>query len=363
MARILIVEDEPRIASFVAKGLRAEGHTTDRRRRRRLRASTWRCRGEFDLMVLDIGLPGMDGFERARRLRSQGSALPVIVLTARDSVTDTVEALEGGADDYMPKPFRFAELLARVRLRLRQAGAAARRRRTTSSGRRGAPGPADPPGHRRRQARSSCPPASSSWRRSSCSTPARCCPASSCSPTSGATTSTRAPTSSTSTSATCAGSRRRRDQHRARHGLPASTGARARHLEASQPARGWRSSTAPSASATSAARPVRRVGARGRRTTSLPTAAGTRSGSAYGRQAELRVTPASASARPGRRRRTAVAGDRVEQRRAEPPDVAGAARAPRCSAGRTARAPCRRRSRSGRSAPRRRSTVRATTGR
>ena len=73
-------------------------------------------------MVLDIGLPGLDGFEVLDQLRSQGSRLPVIVLTARDSVTDTVSALEGGADDYMPKPFRFAELLARIRLRLRQSG-------------------------------------------------------------------------------------------------------------------------------------------------------------------------------------------------------------------------------------------------
>lgn len=121
MARILIVEDEERIASFVAKGLRAEGHTA-------VVAADGptgldhALGGDIDLIVLDIGLPGLDGFEVLDQLRSQGSQVPVIVLTARDSVTDTVSALEGGADDYMPKPFRFAELNARIKLRLRPGG-------------------------------------------------------------------------------------------------------------------------------------------------------------------------------------------------------------------------------------------------
>ncbi|RBY88966.1 DNA-binding response regulator [Blastococcus sp. TBT05-19] len=122
MSRVLIAEDEPRIAAFVEKGLRANGFTTtvvddglaalDRARS-----------GAFDLVVLDIGLPVLDGFAVLRALRAERVPVPVIVLTARDSVQDTVAGLEGGADDYMAKPFRFEELLARVRLRLSGARA------------------------------------------------------------------------------------------------------------------------------------------------------------------------------------------------------------------------------------------------
>jgi two-component system, OmpR family, copper resistance phosphate regulon response regulator CusR len=122
MARILIAEDEPRIASFVEKGLSANGFAVtvvaDGPS-----AYDYAMTGDFDLMILDIGLPGMDGFTVLRKLRAKSSAIPVIVLTARDSVQDTVAGLEGGADDYMPKPFRFEELLARVRLRLTSARA------------------------------------------------------------------------------------------------------------------------------------------------------------------------------------------------------------------------------------------------
>ncbi|GAA2601960.1 MULTISPECIES: response regulator transcription factor [Streptomyces] len=123
MNRILIVEDEERIASFVEKGLRANGFTTTAVADGDL-AHEYALTGRFDLVVLDIGLPGRDGFTVLRELRESRVTTPVIVLTARDSVRDTVAGLEGGADDWMTKPFRFEELLARVRLRLRTAARA-----------------------------------------------------------------------------------------------------------------------------------------------------------------------------------------------------------------------------------------------
>lgn len=121
MRRILIVEDETRIAAFLEKGLRGQGYTptvvADG-----ISGLDYALTGDFDLMVLDVGLPGMDGLTVLNRLRERGSTLPVVVLTARDSVETTMGALDGGADDYMSKPFRFDELAARIRLRLRARG-------------------------------------------------------------------------------------------------------------------------------------------------------------------------------------------------------------------------------------------------
>ena len=118
MSRILIAEDEPRLSSFLEKGLRAAGYSTtvcdDG-----TRCATLARDAEFDLLILDIGLPGQDGFSVLRAIRARGERLPVLILTARDEVIDTVTGLDSGADDYVTKPFVFEELLARVRARLR----------------------------------------------------------------------------------------------------------------------------------------------------------------------------------------------------------------------------------------------------
>jgi DNA-binding response OmpR family regulator len=118
VTHILIAEDEDRIAAFVEKGLRANGFITTVVGDGDSAAQLGRT-GGFDLVILDLGLPGQDGFTVLRSLREARVQTPVIILTARDTVGDTVAGLEGGADDYMTKPFRFEELLARVRLRLR----------------------------------------------------------------------------------------------------------------------------------------------------------------------------------------------------------------------------------------------------
>ncbi|MDQ1610020.1 MAG: hypothetical protein QOE16_2752 [Microbacteriaceae bacterium] len=116
--RILVAEDEQRISAFVEKGLRAAGFTVSIVADGVAALDEARS-GQYDLMVLDVGLPALDGFSLLEVLRREGNSIAVIVLTARDAARDVVRGLEIGANDYMVKPFRFDELLARIRLRLK----------------------------------------------------------------------------------------------------------------------------------------------------------------------------------------------------------------------------------------------------
>ena len=118
MTHVLIVEDEYRIVSFLEKGLHANGFTTSTARHSD-DARAIALDGRIDLMVLDLGIPGQDGLSLLEELRGQGFQSPVIILTARDDIQDKVNGFEVGADDYMTKPFRFEELLVRIRARLR----------------------------------------------------------------------------------------------------------------------------------------------------------------------------------------------------------------------------------------------------
>ncbi len=120
-SRILIVEDEPRLVSFLEKGLRANGFATAVA----ADGATALAKADdedFDLILLDLGLPDIDGLDVLAELRRRGLTLPVLALTAREDVDDKVTGLEAGADDYVTKPFRFEELLARIRARLRSGG-------------------------------------------------------------------------------------------------------------------------------------------------------------------------------------------------------------------------------------------------
>ncbi|WP_062303222.1 response regulator transcription factor [Demequina subtropica] len=116
---VLLIEDEDRLVATLRDGLRTAGITMDHARtgREGLAAALG---SDHDAVILDIGLPDQEGFTVLRRLRAAGSDVPVIILTARTSAEDTVRGLERGADDYMPKPFSFDELIARIRLRARR---------------------------------------------------------------------------------------------------------------------------------------------------------------------------------------------------------------------------------------------------
>jgi two-component system OmpR family response regulator len=117
--RILVVEDDLRMAAAIRRGLRYEGLVvdvaSDGEQALRTLAAT-----DYDAVVLDVMLPGLDGFETCRRLRADGRWLPVLMLTARDAVEDRVRGLDGGADDYLTKPFSLAELTARLRALVRR---------------------------------------------------------------------------------------------------------------------------------------------------------------------------------------------------------------------------------------------------
>jgi two-component system OmpR family response regulator len=120
--RVLVVEDELKMAALIRRGLREEGMSVDVTERGE--DALWMAGStEYDAIVLDVMLPGIDGFETCRRLRGDGVWAPVIMLTARDAVEDRVSGLDGGADDYLTKPFSFAELLARLRALARRPAA------------------------------------------------------------------------------------------------------------------------------------------------------------------------------------------------------------------------------------------------
>jgi two-component system OmpR family response regulator len=117
--RVLIVEDQVKMAGLIRRGMRNEGIVADVAIKGE--DALWMAEAtEYDAIVLDIMLPGIDGFEVCRRLRTAGIWSPILLLTARDSISDRVAGLDGGADDYLTKPFSFAELLARLRALVRR---------------------------------------------------------------------------------------------------------------------------------------------------------------------------------------------------------------------------------------------------
>src|SRR5437773_2402889 len=119
--RILIVEDERKVANFISQGLQEEGHTVEVAKDGEAALDLLRNVPPWDLVVLDVMLPRLDGLAVLRAARAAGVTAPVLILTARDTVADKVAGLDLGADDYLTKPFSFDEFLARVRALLRRA--------------------------------------------------------------------------------------------------------------------------------------------------------------------------------------------------------------------------------------------------
>jgi CheY-like chemotaxis protein len=191
---VLVVQNEAQIASFIKRGLEAEGFAVrtacDGAEGLRLTSSS-----QFDLIILDLLLPSVSGEEVLTRMREGGSSVPVIVLTAKDAVSDRVANLEAGADDYLTKPFSFAELLARVR-RIKQKRPRSPTEPSPSTCMRKRCGSMDD--------RSSSPHGSLPCSRPSCIIGARSCRSLSSWTRCGDTTTNRAPTWSRSTSRTCA---------------------------------------------------------------------------------------------------------------------------------------------------------------
>lgn len=123
--RVLVVEDEERIARFLKKGLEEESYAVDIAADGPA-ALDWVAGTHYEVILLDVMLPGLTGFEVCRLLRERGVTAPILMLTARDEVDDRVTGLDAGADDYLPKPFAFKELLARLRALTRRAIASAK---------------------------------------------------------------------------------------------------------------------------------------------------------------------------------------------------------------------------------------------
>jgi len=133
---LLVVEDDPRLGRLLTRLLTADRHVVDLATDGLEAVDLLASNPGFEAVILDVGLPGIDGFEVARRVRAAGSTVPILMLTARDSLTDRVDGLDAGADDYLVKPFAYEELVARLRAILRRVAGT-----TTDTGSRLVVGP------------------------------------------------------------------------------------------------------------------------------------------------------------------------------------------------------------------------------